>query len=111
MTSCKPADTLIFTSKVTILLDPLFLTLHGFIKLWVLFNISPLQDQISVSLLIEFVSLCMLLPILIGVPLNAFYIIYEVRPPMAYISLVVPPLLFMALQMWIRQVVLMMASL
>jgi len=53
----------------------------------------------------------MLLQILIGEPLNAFYVIYGVRPPMAYISLAVPPLIYMALQMQIGEVVPMIASL
>jgi len=39
MTFCKSVDTPISTSKVTILS-----TLHGFVKLWVPFNISHLRD-------------------------------------------------------------------
>ena len=53
----------------------------------------------------------MLLHIFIGVLLNAFCVIYEVRPPMAYISLTGSHLLFMALHMRIGQVVLMIVSL
>jgi hypothetical protein len=55
-----------------------FLMLHTFIKLWVLFNISLLRGHIFPLLLIEFVSLCILLQILIRLPLNAFYIILRV---------------------------------
>jgi hypothetical protein len=90
---------------------PCFLIPHGFVKSWVLFNISPLRDQISALLLTEFVSLCMLLQILFGLPLNAFCVIFGVRHPMTYISLAVPPLLYMVLQMRIGHVVLMIASL
>jgi hypothetical protein len=68
MLSCKPVDTLISTSKATILPDPYFLMLHTFVKLWVLFNISLLRARIFVLLLTESVSLCMLLHILIGLP-------------------------------------------
>jgi len=61
MTSCKLVDTLISTSKVTILPDPLFSDPTRFCKSWVLFNISPLRDEISVLLFTESISLCILL--------------------------------------------------
>ena len=110
MTCCKPVDAPISTFKVTILSDPLFSDPTRFRQLWVPFNILHVRDQVSVLLLIEFVSLCMLLQIHIGVLLNAFCIIYAVRLPMVSISLAVPHLLSMVLQMRIEQVVLMIAS-
>ena len=111
MTSHKPVDTPISTFKVTILPDPLFLILHGFVKLQVLFNILTFRDQLFALLLTKSVNLCMLLHILIGVWLNTFCIIYGVQPPMAYISIAVPPLLYVALQIQIEQVVVMIISL
>jgi hypothetical protein len=80
---------------------------HDFVKSWVLFSILPSLAQISALLLIEFVSSCMLLQI----PLNAFFATLKVRYPMVFISLEVPLLLYMVLQMQIRLVVLMIASL
>ena len=69
------------------------------------------KSQISTLQLKYYVSLYMILQILIGVSLNAFYVIHGVQPPIAYISLVVSPLIYMALQMQIGNVVLMIASL
>jgi hypothetical protein len=64
----------------------------------VLFNISPLQDQTSVLLLTESISLCMPLQILIRLSLNAFYVTLRVQQPMAYILLIVLLLRYMDLQ-------------
>ena len=63
MISCKPVDTPIFTSKAIILPNTLFLILHAFVKLWVLFNISPLRDQTFALLLTWSVSLWFALPL------------------------------------------------
>ena len=75
--------------------------LYAFVKLWVLFKISLLQDQIFALLLTESVSLCMLLQILIELLLNASCVILRVRQHMDYILLVVLPFPYMALQMQI----------
>jgi len=72
-----------------------FLTLHDFIKSWVFFNILPSFAQIFVLLLTEFVSLCMLLHILIGSPLNVLYATLKVWHLMVFILLIVPPLIYM----------------
>jgi hypothetical protein len=85
--------------------------LHAFVKLWVLFNISLLQYQIFALLLTKFVSLCMLLQILIELPLNVFCVILRVRHRMACILLVVLLLHYMALQIQIWQVELMIENL
>jgi hypothetical protein len=85
--------------------------LHAFVKLWVLFNISLLQYQIFALLLTKFVSLCMLLQILIELPLNAFCVILRVRHRMTCILLVVLLLHYMALQIQIWQVELMIENL
>jgi len=71
----------------------------------------PSLAQISVLLLTEFFSLCMLLQILIGPPLNIFYATLKVQHLMVSISLEIPPLLYMVLQMQIRSLVLMIANL
>ena len=96
MTSCKSVDTPISTFKVTVLPDSLFFYPTRF-------------HQTPTLLLTESVILCMLLQILIGLSLNAFYVIFRVRSSMTYISLVVTSLLYMALRMQIEQVVLMIA--
>jgi len=82
-----------------------------FIKSWGLFNILPSLVQIYVLLLIQSVSLCMLLQILIESLLRVFYAILKVWHLMVFISLEAPLLLYMALQMQIGLVVLMIASL
>jgi len=112
MSSCKPADTLISTSKVIVVPDCFFfLILHSFIKLLMLFNVSLLWDQTFVLQLTRFVSLCMLLKMHIGLSLNALYVIFGVRFLLAYISLVALPLIYMVLWMLIRLIVLMVVSL
>jgi len=87
------------------------LILRDFAKSWVLFNILPSPIQIYALLLTESVSLCMLLQILIGPLLSVFYVILKVRHLMVFISLEDPLLLYMALQMQIGLVVLMITSL
>jgi hypothetical protein len=84
---------------------------HVFIKSWVLFNISPLQNQIFSLLLTESVSLYMLLQILIGMPLNTFCVIFRVRQHMTYILLIALLSCYMVLQMQIGQAMLMIANL
>ena len=88
-----------------------FVILHGFVKSLVLFNISLLRDQTFVLLLTKSVSLWMLLQIPIGLLLNTFCVIFGVWFLMAYISLIVTPLLYMILRMQTRLVVLMITSL
>jgi hypothetical protein len=68
---CYLANLLILLSlhpKLPFCLIRCFLMLPAFVKLWVLFSISLLRAQIFALLLIESVSLCMLLQILIGLP-------------------------------------------
>jgi len=101
---CYLANLLILLSlhpKLPFCLIHCFLMLHGFVKLWVLFNNSLLRARIFVLLLTESVSLCMLLQILIRLPWNASCVIFGVRHPMACILLVVPLLPYMVLQMQI----------
>jgi len=107
---CYFANLLILLSlhlKLPFCQIPCSLMLHAFVKLWVLFNISLLRVQIFALLLIESVSLCMLLQILIGLLLNAYCVILGVRHHMVYILLAVLPLPYMVLQMQIGQAVLM----
>jgi hypothetical protein len=96
MSSYKPIDTLISTFKVTVLPDYLFSDPTQF-WLLVLFNISLLQDQIFVLLLIRSVSLYILLSMHIGLPLNALCVILKVWFLLAYISSIAPHLLYMVL--------------
>jgi len=101
---CYLANLLILLSlhlKLPFCKIPCSLMLQAFVKLWVLFNISLLRTQIFGLLLTESVSLCMLLQILIGLPLNAYCVILGVRHHMAYILLAVLPLPYMVLQMQI----------
>jgi len=107
MTSCKPVDTSISTSKVTIMSDPLFPNPTQFHQIVGALQYITLPDRISALWLTKFVSLYMLLQTLIGVLLKALCIIYGVRLLMAYIAFAVPHLIYMALQMLIGQVVLM----
>jgi hypothetical protein len=107
MTFYKPVDTPISTSKVTIMSDPLFPNPTLFCEIVGALQYLTLLDWISALRLTEFVSLCMLLQTLIGVSLNTFCVIYGVQLPMTYISLAVPHLIYMALQMLIGKVVLM----
>jgi hypothetical protein len=76
MSSCKPIHTLISTSKITMVPDCLFFDPICFVKLLALFNISILWDQIFVLLLIRYINLCNLLPMHIGLLLNALYMCY-----------------------------------
>ena len=110
MTSYNPVDTSVSPSKAIILLDNSFFDPTHFVKSWVLFSVLPSPAQIFVLLLTESVSLCMLLHILIGSPLSVFYATLKVRHLMVSISLEVPHLLYMVLQMQIRLAVLMIAS-
>jgi hypothetical protein len=68
MLSCKLLVLLSLHPKLQFCSIHYFLMLHAFVKLWVLFNISLLRTRIFALLLTEFVSLCMLLQILIGLP-------------------------------------------
>jgi hypothetical protein len=88
-----------------------FMILNGFVKSLMLFNISLLRDQTFVLLLTKSISLWMLLQILIGLSSNTFCVIFGVWFLMAYISLIVTPLLCMILRMQTRLVVLLIASL
>ena len=60
---------------------------------------SSLQDQIFSLLLTESVSLCMLLQILIGMPLNTFCVTFRVQQHMTYILFIAILLCYMVLQM------------
>jgi len=111
MTSCKPVDTLVSLRKSLYYRITHSLILHDFVKSWMLFNILPSPVQIYVLLLTESVSLYMLLQILIGSLLSVFYDILKVRHLMVFISLEARLLLYMALQMQIGLVVLIIASL
>jgi len=95
---CYLANPLILLSrhpKLPYYLILCFLMLHAFIKLWVLFNISLLRDQIFDLLLTESVNLCTLQHIFIGMSLNTSCVILRVRQHMTSILLLVLPLPYM----------------
>ena len=101
---CYLANPLILLSrhpKLPYYLILCFLMLHAFVKLWVLFNISLLRDQIFDLLLTESVTLCMLPHIFFWMSLNTSCVILRVRQHMASILLLVLPLPYMALHMQI----------
>jgi len=111
MTSFKPVDTPISTFKVTVILDCLFSDPKRFCQI-----IGALQYLIFMRpniclLLTKSISLWILLQILIGLSLNTLCVIFGVWFLMAYISLIVTPLLYMILRMQTGLVVLMIASL
>jgi len=99
MTSCKPVDTPISTSKVTIMPDFLFSNPTRFRQIagtfqYLTFTITDIYFIVN-----RVSQLYILLQILTGLPLNAFCVVFRVRHPMACISRTVPPLLYMALRM------------
>ena len=101
MTSCKPVDTPVSPSKVILLPDHSFSDPTRFRQI-----VDALQYLTFTRL-----DICMLLQILIGPLSNVFYATLKVRRLMVSISLEAPFLLYMALQMQIGLVVLMIASL
>ena len=99
MTSCKPVDTPISTSKVTVMHDCLVYDptqFHQIIGALQYLNFTRPDICFAIN---RAISLCMLLQIPIRLSLNALGIIFGVQSLMAYISLVTPFLLYMALQM------------
>jgi len=101
MLSCKPVDTLISTSKATILSYPFFFWCYTLSSNYGCPLMSLLQGEIFALLLTESIGLCMLLQILIRLSLNASCVILRVRQHMAFILLVVLHFPYMALQMQI----------
>ena len=101
MTSCKPIDTLVSPFKLGIQLDHPFSNPTRFRQIVGALQYLTFTRPDICLLLTDSISSYMLLQIPIGLSLNAFSATLKERHPMVFISLEVPLLLYMVLQMQI----------